>query len=398
MSLTRRSSLGLLASTLASAAVPRVALAAAPTEKRFVLIILRGALDGLAAVPPFFDPAYRQLRATLGPGEPGSAEGALDLDGRFGLHPSLGAFHAMYKGGDAAIIHAVATPYRERSHFDAQDLLENGTLRARGASDGWLNRALGLLARGDSRVGLAVGQTVPLVMRGAVPVGSWAAQTMPELNRDFLSLLTQVYKTDTAFNVAFTEGMRAHAMNDDVLGDGKSMGGNARGAQAIRATTTAIGKLLASADGPRIAALDIGGWDTHSAQNARLKQMLQALDDGLAGLRDALGPVWRQSVVVVATEFGRTAQQNGTGGTDHGTGSVVMLAGGAVAGQRVLGTWPGLAADKLHQGRDLAPTTDMRAVFKALLLAHLGLPRDGIERAVFPDSRDVRALDGLVKA
>lgn len=398
MSLTRRSTLRLLATTLTSAAVPRVVLAAAPTERRLVLIILRGALDGLAAVPPFFDPAYRQLRTTLGPGEPGSADGALDLDGGFALHPSLRAFHAMYKQGDAAIIHAVATPYRERSHFDAQDLLENGTLRARGATDGWLNRALGLMPRSDTRVGLAVGQTVPLVMRGTVPVGSWAAQTMPELNRDFLSLLSQVYKSDTAFDVAFTEGMRAHAMNDEVLGDEKSMGGNARGAQAIRATTSAIGKLLASADGPRVAALDIGGWDTHSAQNARLKQMLQALDDGLTGLRESLGAVWRQSVVVVATEFGRTAQQNGTNGTDHGTGSVVLLAGGAVAGGKVLGHWPGLAADKLHQGRDLAPTTDMRAVFKTLLLAHVGLPRDGIERAVFPDSRDVRALDGLVKA
>ena len=394
---SRRSTLGLLATALASPIIPRVALAAAPTEKRFILVILRGALDGLAAVPPFFDPAYRQLRATLGPGEPGSAEGALDLDGRFGLHPSLQGLHAMYTQGDAAIVHAVATPYRERSHFDAQDLLENGTTRARGAADGWLNRALGLMARGSNRTGLAVGQTVPLVLRGAVPVGSWAAQAMPELNRDFLSLLAQVYKSDAAFDVAFTEGMRAHAMSDDVLGEDKAMGRNARGPQAIRATMSAIGKLLAAADGPRVAALDIGGWDTHSAQNARLKQMLQALDEGLAGLHDALGAAWRQSVIVVATEFGRTAHANGTGGTDHGTASVMLLAGGAVAGGRIVANWPGLAADRLHQGRDLAPTTDMRGVLKSLLLAHLGLPRDGIERVVFPDSRDARALDGIVK-
>ncbi len=398
MALSRRSTLAVLAGALASPAVPRVALAAAPTEKRFVLVILRGALDGLAAVPPFFDPAYRQLRATLGPGEPGSAEGALDLDGRFGLHPSLGALHAMYKQGDAAIVHAVATPYRERSHFDAQDLLENGTLRARGASDGWLNRALGLMARSDNRTGLAVGQSVPLVMRGAMPVGSWAAQTMPELNRDFLALLAEIYKGDAVFNAAFSEGMRAHAMNDGVLGEDKAMGAGARGPQAIRATTSAVGKLLAAANGPRVAALDIGGWDTHSAQNARLKQMLQALDDGLAGLRDALGPAWRQTAIVVATEFGRTAQQNGTGGTDHGTASALLLAGGAVAGGKVLGIWPGLAADRLHQGRDLAPTTDMRAVFKSLLVGHLAMPRDGVERTVFPDSRDVRALDGLLKS
>ncbi|MBL8700377.1 MAG: DUF1501 domain-containing protein [Alphaproteobacteria bacterium] len=398
MRLSRRTSLALLGGALATPVLGRVALAAADTDRRLVVVILRGALDGLAAVPPFFDPEYRALRAGLGPAEPGAADGALPLDGGYGLHPALATFHAQMARGEAAIVHAVATPYRERSHFDAQDLLENGTIRARGASDGWLNRALALLGQEKSRRGIAVGQSVPLVIRGPVPVGGWAPQTMPGLNADFVALLQQVYRGDAAFDAALREGLRAHAMSEEVLGDEKGMGRGARGPQAIRSTATAVGRLLAAADGPRIAAMDIGGWDTHSGQNARLAQMLKALDDGLAAFEHALGDAWRRTVIVVATEFGRTARANGTAGTDHGTATVAMLAGGAVAGGKVLGTWPGLAETRLHQGRDLAPTTDLRSVLKGVLGGHLGIARDRLDRTVFPDSADAAALAGLVKA
>lgn len=397
MALSRRTALSLLAAPAAGALVPRLAIAAAPTDRRFVLIVLRGALDGLAAVPPYFDPAYASLRAGLGPTAPGGAEGALDLDGRFGMHPALAHLHAMYRAGEAAVVHAVATPYRERSHFDAQDLLENGTTRARGADDGWLNRAIGLLGRSDTRLGLAVGQNVPLVLRGATPVGSWAPQNLPGLNPDFLGLLARLYERDAPLHAALAEAQRAHAMADGVLGDPKEMGGAARGTGALPAAASALGKLLAAADGPRVATFEIGGWDTHAAQNARLAQMLKALDDSLAALREALGASWRRTAVAVITEFGRTAHRNGTGGTDHGTAGVAMLLGGAIDGGRVLGTWPGLAEDRLHQGRDLAPTTDLRAVLKGVLLAHLGIPRDGLERNVFPASGDARAMDGLVR-
>lgn len=396
--LSRRAALALLGGTLGAPVLANVALAAAPTDHRLVVIILRGALDGLAAVPPFFDPDYRGLRASLGPAEPGAAEGALALDGRFALHPSLAAFHAQYKNGEAAVVHAVATPYRERSHFDAQDLLENGTTRARGASDGWLNRAIGAITPGGARLGLAVGQTVPLVIRGKVAVGGWAPQAMPDLNPDFVALLRQVYRSDAAFDVALQEGLRAHALNDDVLGEEKTMGRGARGPQAIKTAASAVGRLLAASDGPRIAAMDIGGWDTHTAQNARLTQMLKALDDALAAFQESLGTAWRRSVIVVATEFGRTARQNGSGGTDHGTASVALLSGGAVNGGRVLGDWPGLAEAKLHQGRDLAPTTDLRAILKAVLFAHLGIARAQLDRDVFPDSGDVAPRRDLVKA
>jgi uncharacterized protein (DUF1501 family) len=395
MQISRRSALALGAASLA----PRITLAAAPTEQRFVFVLLRGGLDGLAAVPPFFDPAYRGLRRELGPSEPGAADGALDLDGRFALHPALAPLHELYKAREFAIVHAVATHYRERSHFDAQDLLENGTARPRGAADGWLNRAVGLLGRAPQRLGLAVGQTVPLLLRGATPVGSYAPQLMPELNPDFLALLAQVYRSDAQFARAFAEGVKAHAMSEEVLGGEKQMGGGRGGGPgAIKQTAGAVGKLLAAADGPRVAAFDIGGWDTHAGQNNRLTQMLKALADGLEALKAGSGSAWQRTVVLVATEFGRTVAQNGTGGTDHGTASVVFALGGAVNGGRIITRWPGLGSGELHQGRDLAPTTDLRAVVKAALIGHLGLTADAIERVVFPDSRDVRPLAGILRA
>ena len=397
--LSRRTALLLGAAALT---IPRIALAAAPTDRRFVLVILRGALDGLAAVPPFFDPAYRSLRGALGPAEPGTKENAaIDLDGRFGLHPELGPIAPLFAARELAIVHAVATSYRERSHFDAQNLLENGTTTPGGSAEGWLNRALGLMASPDRRLGLAVGQTTPLVLRGATPVGAWAPQTMPEMNPDFLNLLAQVYRGDKLFETALADGLKSQAMADEVLGDEKMAAQGARGLrgpQAIKTTASAVAKLLASPEGPRVAAIDIGGWDTHTGQNQRLGQMLKALAEGLAALKEGLGPEWRRTLVVVTTEFGRTAAVNGTGGTDHGTASVALLLGGALAGGRVLGTWPGLASNQLYQGRDLAPTTDLRAVLKAALTQHLGLPADGVERVVFPNSRDARALEALVRA
>lgn len=397
MDLPRRIALGLLAAPTAGVFASRLALAAAPTDRRLVVVVLRGALDGLAAVPPLFDRDYATLRAGLGPTAPGEPGGALDLDGRFGLHPALVQLHAMYRAGEAAIVHAVATPYRERSHFDAQDLLENGTVRARGANDGWLNRALGLMGRGETRLGLAVGQNVPLVLRGPVPVGSWAPHNLPGLNPDFLGLLTRLYERDAPLKAALMEAQRTHAMTGDVLGDAQEARA-ARGIGALPAVAAALGKLLAAEDGPRVATFEIGGWDTHAAQNLRLAQMLKVLDDSLAALRDALDGAWRRTAVLVVTEFGRTAYRNGTGGTDHGTAGVAMLLGGAIAGGRVLGSWPGLAEAKLHQGRDLAPTTDLRAVLKGVLSTHLDLPRRALERGVFPGSSEASPIDGLVRA
>lgn len=403
----RRRALGLLGGTALTAwigGIP-VALAQAATSKRFVFVILRGALDGLAAVPPYADRDYRSVRGNLALNPPGQNEGMLDLDGRFGLHPSLQPLQAMYQARELAVVHAVATPYRSRSHFDGQDLLENGTTRPRGAVDGWLNRAIGLMGRGEQRLGLAVGQVVPLVLRGPNPVGSWAPQQMPELNSDFLARLVRLYGPDPVLGPAINEGIRAQNLADSVLHDdgrmvepqgGRMPANAARGPRSVAAAAQAVGRLLAAPQGARVAVLEIGGWDTHSAQNARLAPVLRMLADGLVALKVGLGPAWGETVAVVATEFGRTAAPNGTNGTDHGTASVAFVLGGRVAGGKVAGTWPGLGS--LFENRDLAPTTELTSVLKAALVGHLGLPAQAVDRVVFPESSATRAMPELVRA
>jgi uncharacterized protein (DUF1501 family) len=325
-------------------------------------------------------------------------DGLLDLDGKFALHPSLAALHAMYRARELVVVHAAATPYRSRSHFDAQDLLENGTAEARGARDGWLNRAIGLMGTGDRRLGLAVGETVPLLLRGSAPVGAWAPQQLPAVDAEFLVQLAELYRGDPLLGPAIREGVAAQRMNDQVLGgDGKMAPGGAR--VMLKTAAGAVGKLLADKAGPRVAVLEVGGWDTHANQGVRegrLAGSLAMLDEGLGALKTSMGPAWRDTAVLVVTEFGRTAAPNGTNGTDHGTGGVALLAGGAVAGGRVVTRWPGLA--RLFEGRDLAPTTDLRAVAKGVLIDHLGLDPAALDRVVFPNSGDIAAVRGLARA
>jgi uncharacterized protein (DUF1501 family) len=404
--LTRRAVLGGMGGgALLGSLGPTFALASAPTERRLVVVILRGALDGLAAVPPYTDPEYRRLRGALALPE---NDGILDLDGRFGLHPALAPLHALYRAGEMTALHAVATPYRSRSHFDGQDVLENGVTGARDLKDGWLNRALGLM--GGERIGLAIGQSVPLILRGDVPVSSWAPPEMPAADSDFLSRLATLYANDAVLGPALQQGLRAQAMADDALGDtregqgrmsGEKMYGRAPRPQPLSAIAQPVGRLLAAADGARVAVIELGGWDTHANQgvlNGQLAGRLRDLGEGLAALKPALGKAWRQTAVVVATEFGRTVAVNGTNGTDHGTGAAAFLLGGAVTGGRVVARWPGLGANQLYEGRDLTPTLDMRSVMKALLIDHLGLPADGVERVVFPDSRNAQPLRDTLRA
>lgn len=408
--LTRRQLFGnLCAGTFANVFAHSFALAAAPTENRLVVVVLRGALDGLAAVPPYFEREYPALRGVLALADPSAAEGAIDLDGRFGLHPALAPLHALYRAGEMTVFHAVATPYRSRSHFDGQDVLENGAVSARAPRDGWLNRTLGLLGGSESRLGLAVGQSVPLLLRGSTPVASWAPPEMPALDSDFLTRLAALYRDDAVLGPAIARGLQAQAMADDVLGDprkgqglmsGEQMYGRPRGPQALRASAQAVGKLLAAPSGPRLAVMEMGGWDTHANQGVLTGQLagrLRDLAEGLGALKEALGPAWRRTVVAVVTEFGRTVAVNGTNGTDHGTGGVAFLLGGSITGGRVVARWPGLGAGKLYEGRDLAPTLDLRSVMKGVLIDHLGLPGDAIERVVFPDSRGAPPLREMLR-
>jgi uncharacterized protein (DUF1501 family) len=393
-----------------AAGLPSAVLANAPTDKRFVLIILRGAMDGLNAVPPYGDRDYAALRGDIAIAKPGETDGAIDLNGFFGLHPALADIAPWYKEGALLPVQAVASPYRDRSHFDGQDMLENGTLSPRNTESGWLNRTLTAMGAGDDRrIGLAVGQTIPLVLRGPTQVASWAPTKMPEADASFLSLVQTVYQGDKRLSAALADGIRATNAADQMLGTDKGemqAAGNANPSgpnnpqryAGQKMLADAAGKMLADPNGPRIAVFDAQGWDTHAGQKGRLAGALGGLSASLVALRQALGPAWKDTVVLMATEFGRTAHANGTGGTDHGTGTAALLAGGGVAGGKVIGTWPGLAEGKLYQGRDLMPTTDLRAVIKTVLREHLRVPQDRLEAAVFPNSSDAHPIAGITAA
>ena len=408
---TRRAFLAGTGAAALSLGMPRAVLADAPTDKRFVLIVLRGAMDGMNVVVPYGDREYANLRGQIAIAKPGETDGAIDLNGFFGLHPALADIAPWYKEGALLPIQAVASPYRDRSHFDGQDMLENGTLSPRNTESGWLNRALSSIGAGDRRIGLAVGQSIPLVLRGPTPVASWAPTAMPAADESFLELVQTVYRGDQRLSAALADGITATAAANRAIGSDKeemqSMnagGDNGDGKPRYagqRVLADAAGKMLADPNGPRIAVFDAQGWDTHAGQGAakgRLAGALGSLSASLVALKGALGPTWKDTVVVMATEFGRTAHANGTGGTDHGTGTATLLAGGGVAGGKVLGHWPGLAETNLYQGRDLTPTTDLRAVFKTVLREHLRVPQDRLESVVFPNSSDAKPIAGITAA
>ncbi|HEY6431182.1 MAG TPA: DUF1501 domain-containing protein [Acetobacteraceae bacterium] len=371
-----------------------LALAAAATEQRLVVVIQRGAMDGLAAVVPYGDPALTGLRGEVTPSGPGQNGGVLELGGFYGLHPALTGLHAMYAAGELLPIHAVAGPYRVRSHFEAQDCMESGSDHV--LSSGWLNRAVGQLAAGSaSREGaaVAIGVAMPLLLRGPARVGSWAPHGFGPAPTDIYTEIAALTAPDSVIGPAVREGLRARGFSEEALADDP----RPHSRSAFATLGTVAGEMLARADGPRIAALEIGGWDTHASQAPRLKPALEQLDAGLVALKVALGPVWKNTAVLTMTEFGRTVRVNGTKGTDHGTASVAFVLGGAVAGGRVAGTWPGLGPGKLFENRDLAPTTDLRSVAKGLLIQHLGL--DGAMVAkVFPASEAASPMNRLLRA
>ena len=307
----------------------------------------------------------------------------------------------MFGERELTVFHAVATPYRRRSHFDAQDLLENGTSTPSGARDGWLNRALSLYEGGEPRLGLAVGNTVPLLLRGDTPIGSFAPRHLAQAGDGFLDRMSALYRSDAVLGPPFVEAIRAQEMNDEILG--RNMGGKGkrvRRADNLPALARDVGKLLLHPDGARIAVLGVGGWDTHANQGVltgRLAQSLKGLNDGMQALKENLAPVWRETAILVVSEFGRTVQPNGTNGTDHGTAGIAFLAGGGLDGGRVVADWPGLSADRLYDGRDLAPTMDLRSIEKAVLTDHLGLPARAVDDRVLPGSAGADPLRDIFR-
>lgn len=360
---------------------PRIAYARAETERRLVFLIQRGAADGLATLAPTGDPAYSGLRGDL-------AADLLDqpkLGGMFGLHPALKQIGELYGVNQALFAHAVASPYRDRSHFDGQNVLETGAARPYERSDGWMNRLISLLP--GSAKGLAISATIPTALRGPIKVASYAPSSLPEAPTDLLQRVSMLYEGDAQLNGLWNEALQTRAMA------GELTSGNARGADAA-------GKLIASLmtgpEGARIVMAESTGWDTHAGQRARLNNQLGGLDALLGSLRQNLGPVWNDTLVVVATEFGRTAAINGTGGTDHGTASLAMLLGGTVAGGRILSDWPGLGPGQLYEGRDLKPTTSVDALLTGAIAEHFRLDPQMAAPRLFPGGTG-KPMPGLIR-
>ncbi|CAN5385875.1 DUF1501 domain-containing protein [soil metagenome] len=403
--ITRRDALKITGALFGWAYTPRIASAGPSADKRFVFINLRGALDGLGAIAPVGDPAYESARSGLVL----DRTSGLGLDEFFVLNPNMPVFHGLYKKGEAVALHAVASAYRDRSHFDGQDVLESGLPGVAPVRDGWLNRALQVMTAGekiDGADGLSIGAEMPLIMRGKAPVLTWMPPGFPQATGNTVERIQALYKlTDPHLSAALTEGLAAQSIAGDETKFAEAMAsdmqGEIKGARRVFAeSAAAAGKLLASQNGPRIATISLLGWDTHAQEGlvkGRLASLLSALDGMFEILARELSATWKDTAIVVATEFGRTVRINGTNGTDHGTATVVLAAGGAIKGGRVIADWPGLSDAQLLATRDLKPTLDLRAVLKGVLGEHLGVDETALGTLVFPDSAAVKPLEGLIR-
>jgi uncharacterized protein (DUF1501 family) len=393
----------------ASAFMPRISFAAS-RDPRLVVVILRGALDGLAAVPSVGDPAYAQLRQDLALSTSGSSP-ALPLNNLFALHPKLRELSSLYAAGELTVVHAAATPYRERSHFAGQDVLESGYDRPGRVDSGWLNRLFAAVPSGRPVAGprvLGVGTSAPLIVRGSAPIIGWAPTILRQSHDDLTARVLDLYRhVDPRLGDALAAGVEATDVVDRAEGadraeraDGASqMQGGPAGTKTMVETATGAARLLASDNGPRLAALGFNGWDTHAREGGaegRLAILLGGLDQAIAAMKTTLGPAWKETVIMIVTEFGRTAHVNGTFGTDHGTATVAFLIGGAVRGKRVIADWPGLGAGQLYEGRDLKATIDLRSIFKGVAADHLGVPEALLSSRVFPGSERIMPQKDLL--
>ena len=399
---SRRVFLASAGTFVAWAAMPRLA-SAAVRDPRLVVIILRGAMDGLAVVPPVGDPDYPSLRRDLAIGTEG-LEPTFSLNSFFGLNQAMPGFHASYIAGEALVVHAAATAYRDRSHFDGQDVLESGMTRPHASDTGWLNRVAAALPAGDKvrpANGLAASATVPLILRGPASILTWTPPGFRPADSDTTGRLMDLYaESDPELARTFAEGTGVDKLAGSTgLMQAGASGGKGGSTASFVALAEGAGRLLADPEGPRLGVISYDGWDTHASEGAaegRLAKLLTAFDAALSALKQAMSPVWSDTAVVVVTEFGRTARINGTEGTDHGTATTAFLLGGAIRGGRVIADWPGLGESQLYEQRDLAPTTDLRAVLKGVLRDHLGLSERLLSTAVFPDSLGIRPMVGLI--
>lgn len=411
---TRRGFATSSASIFGSAFLPKLSSASEARDPRLVVLVLRGALDGLSAVAPIGDPDYISLHGDLalrldGGGNPDKA--AIPLDGFFALNPGMPVFASLYKKGEASIVHACATGYRERSHFDGQDVLQSGMPGPGAVKSGWLNRALENLQHGDRiqvKNALAVGPAAPLILRGKAEVLGWAPPSLPAANDDLAARMIDLYNhTDPRLAALLTEGLELDKLALAQMGPtpspeappDKKLRLDPNSVQGMRQAAQGAAQLMALDDGPRIAAATFDGWDTHANEggaSGRLNQLLSGLDGAFDEYQKALGAKWKETTIIAITEFGRTARINGTSGTDHGTGTVAFLVGGALKGGRVIADWPGLKENQLYQNRDLMPATDLRAVLKGILADQFDMNDQTLSNAVFPGSALIRPMRGLI--
>ena len=374
MILSRRSVILSGITVAAAGALPGFAYAAAGTPKRLVFVIQRGAADGLATVAPTGDPAFAAARRTIADESAGGAK----LDAMFTLHPALAQTASLYTGKQAHFAHAVATAYRDRSHFDGQNMLEGGGSRPYGRDDGWVGRLLTLLPAAE-RDAIAIAPAVPLALRGSVQVGTYAPSRLPQADADLIARLTAMYADDPLLHSLWDSAVKTQELASDIGGNNGRNGAD-------------LGKLAASlmlpADGARVMMVETGGWDTHSGQRGRLAAQLRGLDQLVGALQMGLGPAWKDTLVIVATEFGRTVEVNGTGGTDHGTASTAMLLGGGLeAGGKVSADWPGLGASARYEGRDLKPTRSLESVIAGAVAHHYALDPKRVMSTLYPDAK-----------
>lgn len=391
MLISRRAALGITAGLFSSAFLPQIA-SAASADPRLLVVVLRGGMDGINVVVPHGDPAYQSMRGAIA-----IQRGAtIPLNSFYGLNPALSTFGAMYARGEALAVHAICTPLRTRSHFDTQDNLESGLPGIASNPTGWLNRLLNAMPSGSpiDAYGAVQVSEAPLLLRGPGLVLGWAPSGIAHATSEITGAVsTLLGRGDVELYDALRAGLRANAIAEG------GADGDAGATPLVRAFRGA-GRLLSARNGPRMAVVSVGNFDTHVDQGATdgfLYGSLRQLDIGLAEFARNTTAVWQDTVVLMVTEFGRTVRINGGRGTDHGVGTVALLAGGAVAGRRVLGDWPGIAASQLFEGSDLRATTDMRALFKAVLLEHVGVPRTTLDRTIFPDSAAIAPMRGLIR-
>jgi uncharacterized protein (DUF1501 family) len=387
-------------------------------KHKFIAIVCRGGLDGLSLSPPVGDPDYAALRGPIAIAPFGAPNGALRLDDTFGLHPSLPKVHALALAGQARIAPAIATPDRERSHFEAQDVLESGAGHVYATTSGWLNRAVE--AMGPQVKAMSVGPTAPLILRGKIEAASWSPGGMAERDHRLPGILQDLYARDPLLGPALAEGLATQVMAKTAMADAAQTSAamaqtpapsmqtgmntpyqppRPGGLDQARKIGATLAGFMVQPGGVQVAAVSIDNFDTHANQGAGegvLATRLAYVDAFLDGLHTGLGPAWKDSVVVMATEFGRTARVNGTKGTDHGTASTAVVLGGALKPGGIVGDWPTLQQARLFENRDTNPTLDMRGLFKGLLRDHMGVSRAALDTAVFPDSASVAPVTGLV--